>query len=92
VLSVCAPSASVVYAVSPMERSDVKSQNFPSVRENDMRTSATNQNRIFVELTLRLSNEPNPRRELLRRFRGCGYATDKREPEFRLPKKKRKPK
>ena len=31
VLSVCAPRASVVYAVSPLEKSAVNSQNFPSV-------------------------------------------------------------
>lgn len=30
VVSVCAPSANVVYAVSPFARSDVKSQNAPS--------------------------------------------------------------
>lgn len=31
VVSVCAPSANVVYAVSPFARSDVKSQNAPSI-------------------------------------------------------------
>lgn len=88
-LSVCAPNASVVYALSPLARSDVKSQNLPSVRGTE-RIYENEESRISIELTLRLSNKPNPRRELLCRFRSYGYTADKRESEFRLHEKKKR--
>src|ERR1700728_1225409 len=67
VLSVWAPRANVVYAVSPFERSEVKSQNFPSRKgfwsEFQVRWSGLP--------TLRLTNECYPFRKLFGCFR-CG--------------------
>ena len=82
VLSVWAPSARVVYAVSPLAKSEVKSQNLPSsCRQHGPHRGTTGQT---VTLTLCLAYEADSRRQLLCSFRRRGYARDEGEAELVL--------
>ena len=81
VLSVCAPNASVVYAVSPLAKSDVKSQNFPSKRELRRRYSWLK----VRKRTMSLSEKADSFRELLRVFWRRWDARNERETELILP-------
>lgn len=70
VVSVCAPNASVVYAVSPLARSDVKSQNSPSNRTSQ--AYGTRKEAEDFALTLRLSDISYPLCKLLGGL-GCHF-------------------
>ena len=85
VVSVCAPNASVVYAVSPFARSDVKSQNDPSGTIKKSRYYAwkvIKKNQTLLKkklLTLRLPDSSNPQRKYFSSFRSSLYSRNETE-------------